>query len=330
MCSNGCACDIGVRDGRIVGVRGRAVDRVNRGRLGPKGLYGSWESYDSPDRLTRPLIRRRGRLTPASWDEAMDLIVRRSRSIIRAHTSNAIGIYNSGQLMLEEYYTLALLAKAGLGTPHLDANTRLCTATASEALKASFGSDGQPGSYADIDTTAAIFMVGSNLAEQQTVLWMRVLDRRRGPNPPRLVVVDPRDTPTAREADLRLAPIVGTNVAVLNGLLRLIIAAGRIDEPFIRAHTTGFETLRTTVAPYSPERVEEISGVPAGQLRAAAEILGAAPSLVSLCLTGRVPVEPGHRRGRATQQPEPDPRPDRPAGQRRLPDERPAHVAEYA
>ncbi len=286
LCSNGCACDIGVRDGRIVGVRGRAVDRVNRGRLGPKGLHGSWEAYASPDRLTRPLVRKGGRLVPASWDEAMDLIVRRSRDIIRAHTANAIGIYNSGQLMLEEYYTLAVMARAGLGTPHLDGNTRLCTATASQALKATFGADGQPGSYDDIDTTAAIFIVGSNLAEQQTVLWMRMLDRRRGPNPPRLVVIDPRETPTAREADLHLAPVVGTNVAVLNGLLRLVIAAGRIDEPFIRAHTVGFETLKATVEPYTPERVEEIAGVPADQLRAAGEILRAASSLVSLCLEG--------------------------------------------
>lgn len=286
MCSNGCACDIGVRDGRIVGVRGRAVDRVNRGRLGPKGLHGSWESYGSPDRLTRPLVRQRGRLVPATWDGAMGVIVRKSKEIMREHTANAIGIYNSGQLMLEEYYTLALLAKAGLGTPHLDGNTRLCTATASEALRATFGCDSPPGSYSDIDTTACIFIVGANTAEQQTVLWMRLLDRRRGPRPPRLVVVDPRDTPTTREADLHLAPIIGTNVAVLNGLLHLIIAAGRIDEPFIRAHTTGFERLKATVASYTPERVQDISGVPADQLRAAAEILGTTPSLVSLCLEG--------------------------------------------
>jgi len=285
LCSNGCALDVGVRDGKIVGVRGRAVDRVNHGRLGPKGLHG-WEATNSPDRLTRPLIRRAGRLEEATWDDAMDLIVATTKEITARHTSGALGFYTSGQLMLEEYYTLAVIGKAGLGTPHMDGNTRLCTATAAAALKETFGSDGQPGSYTDVDTTAALLMVGSNLAEQQTVLWMRVLDRRRGPTPPKLVVIDPRTTATAREADVHLAPRVGTNVAVLNGLLHLIIAQGHVDAAFITAHTVGFDALRATVASYPPERVQEIAGVPAAHMRAAAEILGTTPSLVSLCLQG--------------------------------------------
>jgi len=133
LCSNGCGCDIGVKDGRIVGVRGRAVDVVNKGRMGPKGLHG-WEAINSADRLTHPLIRRNGRLEPATWDEAMDLIVARTREIQGRYTANAIGFYTSGQLFLEEYYTLAIIGKAGLGTPHMDGNTRLCTATAAAAL----------------------------------------------------------------------------------------------------------------------------------------------------------------------------------------------------
>lgn len=285
LCSNGCALDVGVRANRIVGVRGRAGDRVNHGRLGPKGLH-AWASYSSPDRFTHPLIRQDGHLVAASWDAAMDLIVGRSQKIIRQHTGGAIGVYTSGQLMLEEYYTLGVLGKAGIGTPHMDGNTRLCTATAAAVLKATFGTDGQPGSYTAFDTTAAILIVGSNLAAQQTVLWMRILDRRRGTNPPRLVVIDPREIATTREAAVHLAPIVGTNVAVLNGLLYLLIAAGQIDQAYIGAHTVGFDGLQQTVAAYPPERVQELSGVPAARLRAAAEVLGSAPSLVSLCLQG--------------------------------------------
>src|SRR3954447_10594326 len=150
LCSNGCGLDVAVANGRIVGVRGRAVDRVNHGRLGPKGLHG-WEANNSSDRLTRPLIKRNGTLEPASWDEAMDLIVQRTRDIRGKYTASAIGFYTSGQLMLEEYYTLGIIGKAGLGTPHMDGNTRLCTATAAAALKETFGSDGQPGGYFDID-----------------------------------------------------------------------------------------------------------------------------------------------------------------------------------
>jgi ferredoxin-nitrate reductase len=285
LCSNGCGMDIGVKDGRIVGVRGRAVDVANRGRLGPKGLNG-WEANNSPDRLTRPLIRQNGKLEPASWDEAMDLIVQRSRSIIDQHTSQAIGFYTSGQLLIEEYYTLAIIGKGGLGTPHMDGNTRLCTATAGAAMKESFGADGQVGGYHDLDTTDAILHMGHNAASQQTVMWMRILDRRRGSNPPKLVVIDPRRTYTAQEADVHLAPQVGTNIPVMNGLLNLIIDAGQIDPDYIKAHTVGFEKLKEQVAQWTPERVEQVAKVPIDRLRAAAEILGSAETLVSTVLQG--------------------------------------------
>src|SRR4051812_47408767 len=215
LCSNGCGVDIGVKAGRIVGVRGRAGDRVNRGRLGPKGLHG-WQANAHPDRLKTPLIRRGGKLVPATWDEAMGSVVSTARAIIRERNEHALGIYNSGQLFLEEYHTLATIAKAGLRTPHLDGNTRLCTSTAATALIESFGTDGQPGSYSDFDVTDAIFMIGHDMAFTQTVLWSRILDRRRGPKPPVLIVVDPRETECAKEADIHLALRVGTNLALMN------------------------------------------------------------------------------------------------------------------
>jgi anaerobic selenocysteine-containing dehydrogenase len=248
LCSNGCGLDIGVKDGRIVGVRGRAIDIVNKGRLGPKGLNG-WEANHSIDRLLRPLIRKEGSLQEATWEEAMDRIVERTKEVRERYTAGAIGFYTTGQLFLEEYYTLGLIGKAGLGTPHMDGNTRLCTATAAAALKETFGADGQPGSYFDIDETDCIVHIGHNIASTDTVLWMRVLDRRRGPNPPRLVVIDPRATDTAKEADIHLAPRVGTNVPVLNAILHLLIAKGWIDRSFIERHTVGFENLKTLPRP---------------------------------------------------------------------------------
>src|SRR5436853_2628413 len=119
LCSNGCGLDIAVKDGRIVGVRGRAEDRVNHGRLGPKGLYG-WQANNSPDRLTQPLIRRDGELREASWEEAMELIVAHSRELLESMGPLSLGFYTSGQLFSEEYYVQAKIARAGLGTPHLD------------------------------------------------------------------------------------------------------------------------------------------------------------------------------------------------------------------
>ena len=138
-----------IRDS-IQGVRGRAGDRVNHGRLGVKDLYG-WQANSSPDRLTRPLVRENGQLVETDWDTAMDRVVGRTRELLDEQGASAIGFYTSGQLFAEEYYTLGVIAHGGIGTNHVDGNTRLCTATAAAALKASFGCDGQPGSYTDID-----------------------------------------------------------------------------------------------------------------------------------------------------------------------------------
>ncbi|MET9394928.1 nitrate reductase [Streptomyces sp. NPDC006624] len=283
--SNGDAMDIAVREGGIVGVRGRAADRVNRGRLGPKDLYG-WQANASPDRLTRPLIRDNGRLVECDWDTAMDRITARTRSLLDERGPGSIGFYTTGQLFLEEYYTLAVVAHAGIGTNHLDGNTRLCTATAAEALKETFGSDGQPGSYEDIDHADTIALFGHNMAETQTVLWMRLLDRLDGADPPRLVCVDPRYTEVARRADVHLAPRAGTNVALLNALLHEIIRTDRVDRTYVEAHTVGFEELAARVEDCTPTWAADICDVPAAQIERAADLLGGARRLLSTVLQG--------------------------------------------
>ena len=138
--SNGDGLDIAVHDGRIVGVRGRAEDRVNHGRLDVKDAFG-WQANGSPDRLRTPLIRESGKLVPTDWDTAMDRIVSRSQALLADHGPGSIGFYTSGQLFIEEYYTQGVIAHGAIGTNHVDGNTRLCTATAAEALKESFGCD---------------------------------------------------------------------------------------------------------------------------------------------------------------------------------------------
>jgi anaerobic selenocysteine-containing dehydrogenase len=285
ICSHGCGADIAVRAGRIVGIRGRVQDRVNHGRLGPKGLF-SWQANNSPDRLTRPLVRRDGELGETTWDEAMNLVVDRSRALLAEKGSGALGFYTSGQLFLEDYYTLAVVARGGIGTNHLDGNTRLCTATAGQSLKETFGADGQPGSFKDIDHCDTILHVGINLAETQTVLWMHHLDRQRGPDRPRLVVVDPRRTPAAREANVHLPVRAGTNVAVLNAILHELIANDWIDREWIDLHTIGFDALAQTVERYPPERAAELCGLDAGAVREAARIVGEAERLVTFVLQG--------------------------------------------
>jgi ferredoxin-nitrate reductase len=284
LCSNGCGLDIAVKDGLMVGVRGRAGDRVNAGRLGPKGLLG-WQGQ-TRDRLLRPLVRRDGALRETGWDEAMDTVVRRSRQLLDDKGPLSHAFYTSGQLMLEEYYTLAVIGKAGLGTPHMDGNTRLCTATAAAALKESFGTDGQPGSYTDLDQCDAVFHFGHNVAETQTVLWARMLDRLEGADPPVHITVDPRRTEVAARSAIHLPVRPGTNVALVNGLLHELMRHDWVDHAWVDAHTRGFETLERTVAEYPPDRVAQICDVPAADVARAAEIFGTAPRVVSTVLQG--------------------------------------------
>jgi anaerobic selenocysteine-containing dehydrogenase len=284
LCSNGCGLDIAVKNGQMVGVRGRAEDRVNHGRLGPKGLYG-WQGQ-LRDRLTRPLIRNGTEFVEASWQEAMDLITSISEELLQREGPLSHGFYTSGQLMLEEYYTLSVIGKAGIGTPHMDGNTRLCTATAAASLKESFGADGQPGSYTDIDLCDTLFCFGHNVAATQTVLWSRILDRLASTAPPHLVAVDPRLTEVAKAAEIHLAPKPGTNLALLNGLLQQLISNDWIDHDFIDQHTKGFDELASIVANYPPRRVAEICGVEARDVEAAAQLFGASSDAVSTVLQG--------------------------------------------
>lgn len=128
---------------------------MDHGRLGPRDLFG-WQADNSPDRLTKPLIRRRGKLVETDWDTAMDAVVNRTKELLDSHGPSAVSFYTTGQLFLEEYHTLGLIAHGGIGTNHVDGNPRLCTGTAAAALKETFACDGQPGSYTDIDSADVI------------------------------------------------------------------------------------------------------------------------------------------------------------------------------
>lgn len=286
LCSNGCGCDIAVKDGVMVGIRGRAEDRINRGRLGPKGLFASWQGVSNKDRLTQPLIREGGELVVTDWDTAMKRIVERSKQLLKEKGPLSHGFYTSGQLFLEEYYALGVIGKAGIGTPHMDGNTRLCTATAASALKETFGADGQPGAYEDIDNCDAIFLYGHNMPETQTVLWSRILDRLSGPNPPKLVCVDPRNTEAARFADVHLALRPGTNLALMHALVREVLQNGWEDPAYIQDHTLGYDELKSTVEEWTPEAAAEVCGVSAHDIRKAARIFGTSDRVLSTVLQG--------------------------------------------
>jgi anaerobic selenocysteine-containing dehydrogenase len=172
----------------------------------------------------------------------MQLVVDRFNDALATDGPDGVGIYNSGQLLLEEYYTLGKIARAGLGIATIDANTRLCTATTASSLMESFGADGPPGAFEDFERTECIVLIGHNAAEQSTVLWMRIpggegwtaaSEDHRGRS-----AANP-DGHIGRDLHLQLKP--GTNVALLNGLCHLLIENGTIDRDFIAKHTVRFD-----------------------------------------------------------------------------------------
>jgi ferredoxin-nitrate reductase len=285
ICSVGCGVDIGVSGGRIVGIRGRLDHPVNRGRLGPKGL-NQWYANRHPTRALHPLIRSGNQLLRASWDDAMELMVQRFNEAMAAEGPDAVAIYNSGQLLLEEYYAIGKIARAGLATSNIDANTRLCTATTASSLMESFGADGPPGSFEDVELAECLVLMGHNMAETATVLWMRALAAKSSTKK-KIIVVDPRRTfsvDTGGDLHLQLRP--GTNVALLNGICNLLIEHDWIDREFIANHTVYFDKFRETVSKYPPALVEKITSVPAKKLRLAAEWIGTSKSTVTTCIQG--------------------------------------------
>lgn len=286
LCSNGCGMDIAVKDERIVGVRGRIDHPVNLGHLGPKGEHG-WEANASPRRGTTPMIRRHkgAPLEPVGWDEALDFFEQRFRAAWAQGHEN-LACYNSGQLTLEEFYALAKLWRGGLQSSNIDGNTRLCTATSATGLMANFGADGPVASYADIDQADLLCLYGHNVAEVQTVLWERML-AAKAKNGGRIIVADPRKSPTVRQgADLHLQLRAGTNVALMNGLIHLLIARGWTDADFIARHTVGFEALDAVTREYTPHHVAELCDIPVHALETAAEWIGQSQRFVSTVLQG--------------------------------------------
>ncbi len=286
LCSNGCGLDIAVKNGRIVGVRGAANHPVNFGHLGPKGEH-SWVANHSKRRGTTPMIRRTkgSPLQSVSWAEAMDFFTEKFKAAWQLGHQN-LACYNSGQLTVEELYTLGKLWRGGLQSSNIDGNTRLCTATSATGLMANFGVDGPVASYVDVDQADLLCLYGHNVAEAQTVLWERMLASKRARGG-RIIVADPRKTPTVRQgADLHLQLRAGTNVALMNGIIHLLIARGWVDRDFVAKYTVGFEHLEEATREYSPDRVAEICGVPRHDLETAAEWIGATPRMVSTVLQG--------------------------------------------
>ena len=259
-CSVGCGMLVGTKDGKAVAVRGNPDHPVNVGKLCPKGL-SEHHILDSPGRAKLPLLRKEGVLTPVSWDEALDTLVAQFTSIQKTYGLGALGVVGTGQLLTEECYTLGKLVQLGFRTPNNDGNTTLCMASAVSGYKLSFGSDGPPGAYADMEHADVILLVGSNIADNHPILCHR-LEINRQNNPDRsLIVVDPRVTKTAMMADLHLPVKPRSDIALLNGIAHVLIRDGLVDPKYIVEHTTGYEEFKAFVSKFTPDHVSKVTGL---------------------------------------------------------------------
>jgi sulfite reductase (NADPH) flavoprotein alpha-component len=275
-----------VEGNTIVKVEGDKDHPANYGKLCSKGANCA-PNVQAADRLAYAHLRptREASLAQVPLNHALQEAGRRLRALVDAHGPDAVAIYASGQLSTEAQYLVNKLAKGFIGTNNIEANSRLCMASTASGYKRSFGADGPPGSYQDFEQTGCFFVIGSNMAECHPILFIRLLAARKK-NGAKLIVVDPRRTPTADKADLYLPIEPGTDLALLNGLLHLMIENGHLDVDFIERFTEGWEGMPEFLQSYTPARVSELTGLREEDIRTAAKWMGESRELVSLWTMG--------------------------------------------
>ncbi|MGW1727776.1 molybdopterin oxidoreductase family protein [Streptomyces sp. NPDC002306] len=293
-----CSLQCGMRLAAGGGVPAAVVERpgfpVNRGALCGKGQSAA-ALLGHAGRLAAPLVRERGVLRAASWERALDRVADGFAAIRAAHGADAVAVFGGGGLTNEKAYQLGKFARVALGTANIDYNGRFCMSSAAAANRIAFGLDrGLPFPLEDIPRTDCLILVGANPAETMppAMRYFRELRERGGT----LIVVDPRRTRTAEQADIHLRPRPGSDLALALGLLHLLIADKMTDPAFIEARTTGFGAARAAAMAHWPERVEGITGIEAAQLRAVAHRFGRAAG--AMVLTARGPEQ--HSKGTDT------------------------------
>lgn len=312
FCGTGCGVMVGVKAGKVVATHGDTLAEVNRGLNCIKGYFLSKIMYGG-DRLTTPLLRKKGdafdkngEFTPVSWDEAFDVMAARAKAVLKEKGPTALGMFGSGQWTVPEGYAATKLMRAGFRSNNLDPNARHCMASAAVAFMRTFGMDEPMGCYDDFEAADAFVLWGSNMAEMHPILWTRLTDRRLSHPHVKVAVLS---TFTHRSCDLADIPIIfkpGTDLAILNYIANHIITTGRINQDFVKNHTTfvkgtvdigyglrpdhplevaakgaatagatqpiDFDAFAAFVKDYTLEKVSELTGVERGFLQELAEL----------------------------------------------------------
>ncbi len=293
-CSTGCSIEVGLdEDGVPVASRGVADADVNRGKLCVKGIFEHELFRKTAGRGSAPLMRRdyHDEFEEVTWKQALDHTADEIKCIQQQYGRDAFAIISTGQIMTEEFYTLGKLARGVIGTNNYDGNTTLCMSSAVSGYKRSFGSDGPPGCYDDFEHTECLLAFGSNLPEQHPIIYWRLneaLERRDREGKPRfpIIVVDPRVTMFAQNADIHLPVSPGTDLVLLNALAHVILDEGLADRDYIDAHTTGYDEFSALVQQYDPDSAAKVCGIDADTIRKVARMYAAADAAMTIWTMG--------------------------------------------
>ena len=272
-CGVGCRLEVHTNGGRVVSVTPARDGPANRGHACVKGRFAHGFTH-AGDRLTRPLVRRNGVLEPAGWDEALDFVAAELLRVKAEHGPDAIAGLASSRATNEECYAMQRVLRAAVGTHNIDNCARVCHAPTSFALRKSLGLSGCSGSFDDIERSEVLLIVGANPTSAHPVVGARI--KQAALNGTKLVTVDPRRIELADYGALHCALAPGGNVAFLNGLAHVLVRDGLVDERFVAERTEGFAELAELLADYTPDAVERITGVPAGDVEHAAHLYGEA------------------------------------------------------
>ena len=290
-CGVGCGVIIESDGAQITGVRGDPDHPANFGKLCTKGstlALTASAPITLQTRLLQPMRRehRGEKAKPVSWEGALDFAATSFAQIIAEHGPDAVGFYISGQLLTEDYYVFNKLVKGQIGTNNIDTNSRLCMSSAVAGYKQTLGADAPPTCYDDVNHASCIFIVGSNTAYAHPILFRRIEEAKKNNPSLKIIFADPRKTDTAEIADLYLPLLPGTDVALFNGMLHIMLWEGWMDTAYIAKHTNGFDDLKTLVREYTPEHVAQICGIKKEDLFAAAKLFATSSATLSLYCQG--------------------------------------------
>ena len=256
-CGTGCGLNFVVKDDKIVGVEPYKRHPVNEGKVCPKGNFG-YEFINREDRLTTPLIKENGEFREASWDEALDLVANKLKEV-SDDDPNKVGFYACARSPNENIYITQKLARVACGTQNVDHCARICHGPTVAGLATTFGSGAMTNGFDSIKEEDYIFCIGSNNMEAHPLFGRKLIQAQK--NGAKLVVLDPRYTPTAKIADEYVQFKTGTDVALMNGMIKVIIDNDLQDDEFIKNRTKGFDELKETVQKYDLETVSEITHI---------------------------------------------------------------------